>query len=87
MNLGAAFGCTRCITDVQQGQLLIIPPWHYIRAIERRGTEMNITKKLADFARYQRTLRELNSLDARQLNDLGITKGDIKSIARGTYAV
>jgi uncharacterized protein YjiS (DUF1127 family) len=47
---------------------------------------MNIAKKLADYARYQRTLRELNSLDNRQLNDLGITKGDIQSIARGTYA-
>ncbi|WP_082903852.1 DUF1127 domain-containing protein [Devosia elaeis] len=46
---------------------------------------MNIAKKIADFARYQRTLRELNSLDSRQLHDLGITKGDIKSIARGTY--
>ena len=46
---------------------------------------MNITKKLADFARYQRTLRELNALDNRQLHDLGITKGDIRSIARGTY--
>lgn len=53
--------------------------------INRRGTEMNIAKKLSDYARYQRTLRELNSLDSRQLNDLGITKGDIKSIARGTY--
>jgi uncharacterized protein YjiS (DUF1127 family) len=46
---------------------------------------MNIAKKLSDFARYQRTLRELNSLDSRQLNDLGITKGDIKNIARGHY--
>jgi uncharacterized protein YjiS (DUF1127 family) len=47
---------------------------------------MNFAKKIADYARYQRTLRELNSLDARQLNDLGITRGDIKSIARGTYS-
>ncbi|AVF02557.1 MAG: hypothetical protein Devi2KO_14650 [Devosia indica] len=46
---------------------------------------MNIAKKIADFAKYQRTLRELNSLDARQLHDLGITKGDIRAIARGTY--
>ncbi|MCW5720197.1 MAG: DUF1127 domain-containing protein [Devosia sp.] len=46
---------------------------------------MNIAKKIAEYARYQRTLRELNSLDARQLNDLGITRGDIKLIARGTY--
>ncbi|WP_083982949.1 DUF1127 domain-containing protein [Devosia soli] len=48
---------------------------------------MNFAKKLADYARYQRTMRELNSLDARQLTDLGITRADIKSIARGTYAV
>ena len=47
---------------------------------------MNIRKKIAQFAQYQRTMRELNGLDARQLNDLGITKGDIKNIARGNYA-
>jgi Uncharacterized conserved small protein len=47
---------------------------------------MNIAKKIAQFAQYQRTLRELNALDSRQLNDLGITRADIKAIARGTYA-
>ena len=44
---------------------------------------MNIRQRLAQFAQYQRTMRELNALDQRQLNDLGITKGDIKNIARG----
>ena len=44
---------------------------------------MNIRQRLAQFAQYQRTMRELSSLDQRQLNDLGITKGDIKNIARG----
>lgn len=71
---------------MQTDRLLITTELIYIEVIKRRGTEMNIAKKIADFARYQRTLRELNSLDARQLNDLGITRGDIKSIARGTYA-
>ena len=47
---------------------------------------MNIRQKIAQFAQYQRTMRELNALDNRQLTDLGITKGDIKNIARGTYA-
>lgn len=70
---------------MQFGYLLITTGWVYIGVIKRRGTEMNIAKKIADYARYQRTLRELNSLDNRQLHDLGITKGDIKSIARGTY--
>jgi uncharacterized protein YjiS (DUF1127 family) len=48
---------------------------------------MNIAKKIAQFAQYQRTMRELSALDARQLNDLGITRADIKAIARGTYGV
>lgn len=47
---------------------------------------MTIRQRIAQFAQYQRTMRELNSLDNRQLNDLGITKSDIKNIARGTYA-
>ena len=47
---------------------------------------MNIRQRLAQFAQYQRTMRELSSLDQRQLNDLGITKGDIKTIARGALA-
>ena len=47
---------------------------------------MNIRQRIAQFAQYQRTMRELNALDQRQLNDLGITKGDIKNIARGGVA-
>jgi len=47
---------------------------------------MTIRQRIAQFTQYQRTLRELNSLDSRQLNDLGIAKSDIKNIARGTYA-
>ena len=44
---------------------------------------MNLRQSIRNYVQYQRTLRELNSLDARQLNDLGITKGDIKNIALG----
>ena len=47
---------------------------------------MNIRQRLAQFAQYQRTMRELNALDQRQLNDLGITKSDIQNIARGALA-
>ena len=45
--------------------------------------KMTIREKLAQFAAYQRTVRELSALDGRQLQDLGITRADIKSIARG----
>ena len=31
---------------------------------------------------YNETVRELNKLNARQLSDLGITRGDIERIAR-----
>jgi len=41
-----------------------------------------IRQKLAQFAAYQRTVRELNALTGRQLNDLGITRDDIKTVAR-----
>ncbi|SHE53044.1 DUF1127 domain-containing protein [Devosia limi] len=44
---------------------------------------MNIRQRIAQFAQYQRTVRELNALDSRQLTDLGITRADIKNIARG----
>ncbi len=43
---------------------------------------MNIRQKLAQFAVYQRTVRELKALDSRQLDDLGIARGDIKALAR-----
>ena len=71
---------------MQQDHLLITMGWVYIEVIKRRGIKMNIRQKIAQFAQYQRTMRELNALDTRQLNDLGITKGDIKNIARGNYA-
>lgn len=43
---------------------------------------MDIRKTLRKWAAYQQTVRELNSLDNRQLNDLGITRTDIQRIAR-----
>lgn len=33
-------------------------------------------------AAYNQTVRELSSLDNRQLNDLGITRADIHDLAR-----
>ena len=37
---------------------------------------------LKKWAAYQQTVRELASLDNRQLNDLGIARTDIQRIAR-----
>lgn len=43
---------------------------------------MDIRKTFKKWAAYQQTVRELTSLDNRQLNDLGISRADITRIAR-----
>ena len=43
---------------------------------------MGIRKTFKQWAAYQQTVRELAALDARQLNDLGITRSDIQRVAR-----
>ena len=43
---------------------------------------MGIRTTLKKWAAYQQTVRELNALDTRQLNDLGIARSDIQKIAR-----
>ncbi|MBC6408619.1 MAG: DUF1127 domain-containing protein [Rhodobacteraceae bacterium] len=35
-----------------------------------------------EHSRYRTTLRELNTLSERELNDLGIARADIEGIAR-----
>ena len=43
---------------------------------------MTILQKIANYAQYRRTVRELSSLDGAQLKDLGINRYDIKTVAR-----
>ena len=43
---------------------------------------MGIRQTFKKWTAYQQTMRELASLDNRQLNDLGISRGDIQRIAR-----
>ena len=43
---------------------------------------MNIRQKLSQFAAYNRTVRELSQLSTVQLRDLGITREEIKNVAR-----
>lgn len=43
---------------------------------------MTILKKIADYANYRRTVRELAALDSAQLKDIGISRLDIRAIAR-----
>ena len=43
---------------------------------------MTILRKIANYAQYRRTVRELNGLDSHQLRDIGINRFDIRAIAR-----
>jgi len=43
---------------------------------------MNPIRAFRNWRLYNETVRELNRLNARQLNDLGINRGDIEKIAR-----
>lgn len=42
----------------------------------------SFTAKVAVWRRYRTSVRELNSLSDRDLEDLGITRGQIETVAR-----
>lgn len=43
---------------------------------------MDIKRSLAEWRRYRGTVNELSRLSTRELNDLGIGRGEIRSVAR-----
>jgi len=45
-------------------------------------TIKSIASKLASWRRYRDSVRELSRLTDRELNDLGISRGDIEFVAR-----
>ncbi len=48
---------------------------------------MNLTRSFSAWRRYRATCNELNKLTARELNDLGINRGDIPFVARKAAGV
>ncbi|MFC0246271.1 DUF1127 domain-containing protein [Falsochrobactrum ovis] len=43
---------------------------------------MNLVRSFNNWRRYRETVNELNQLSTRELNDLGISRGDIPYVAR-----
>lgn len=43
---------------------------------------MNLIRSYKNWRRFNQTVRELNRLNARELDDLGINRGDIERVAR-----
>jgi uncharacterized protein YjiS (DUF1127 family) len=44
---------------------------------------MNLVRNFRNWRRYRETVNQLSRLSNRELNDLGITRADIETIARG----
>lgn len=42
---------------------------------------MNLVRNYRNWRRYRDTVNELSRLSNRELNDLGITRGDIRTVA------
>jgi uncharacterized protein YjiS (DUF1127 family) len=47
-----------------------------------RATKMNLIRNYRNWRRYRDTVSELSRLSNRELNDLGIARGDIPFVAR-----
>jgi uncharacterized protein YjiS (DUF1127 family) len=45
-------------------------------------TLKTISEKLASWRRYRDAVRELSQLSDRELNDIGVRRGDIETIVR-----
>ena len=43
---------------------------------------MNLARSFAEWRRYRATYNELSQLTSRELNDLGINRGDIPFVSR-----
>lgn len=60
-------------------------PEHSFALSERTkdvGKSMNLIRNYRNWRLYRETVTELNRLSSRELSDLGMTRGDIRSVAR-----
>ena len=51
--------------------------------MENGAKTMDLMGSYRQWRNYRRTVNELSALTGRELNDLGIARGDIERIARG----
>ena len=53
----------------------------YLSAITEQEGKMNLIRNYRNWRRYRETVNELSRLSNRELNDLGITRSDIATVA------
>jgi uncharacterized protein YjiS (DUF1127 family) len=47
---------------------------------------MNVARSLNNWRKYRQTVTELGRMSARELNDLGIDRSEIRKVARAAVA-
>ncbi|NKK62199.1 DUF1127 domain-containing protein [Rhizobium leguminosarum bv. viciae] len=47
---------------------------------------MNVARSFNNWRKYRQTVAELGRMSARELDDLGIGRGDIRNVARAAVA-
>jgi uncharacterized protein YjiS (DUF1127 family) len=47
---------------------------------------MNVARSFNNWRKYRQTVNELDRMSTRELNDLGISRADIRHIARASVA-
>ena len=53
-----------------------------IKIVLMEYRQMNVLRSFQNWQTYRRTVAELNALSNRELDDLGIVRGDIPFVAR-----
>jgi uncharacterized protein YjiS (DUF1127 family) len=52
----------------------------------RKGIIMNVARSFNNWRKYNQTVTELGRMSSRELQDLGINRADIHSVARQSFA-
>ncbi|KIQ00305.1 hypothetical protein RU07_17220 [Agrobacterium tumefaciens] len=52
----------------------------------RKGIIMNVARTFNNWRKYRQTVSELGRMSSRELEDLGINRADIQSVARQSLA-
>ena len=78
--------CCHATFALQGGEavayLHIVPKEQRSEPKDETSTEMNLIRNYRNWRRYRETVTELSRLTNRELQDLGISRGDIPFVAR-----
>jgi len=57
-----------------------------VRQPSGKGITMNVARSFNNWRKFRQTVNELGRMSSRELQDLGIDRADIRSVARASVA-